>query len=58
MDDTDPRVRWRRLPERIQPEEMVADVDAGGYDSSVAADEDAAQQELRWLLERGGGLGG
>jgi hypothetical protein len=57
MNDADPRDKWRRLPERVQPQEMVADVDAGGPDSSVAADEDAAQRETRWLLERGGGFG-
>ncbi|HEY9417488.1 MAG TPA: hypothetical protein VIQ30_22245 [Pseudonocardia sp.] len=57
MNDVDPRLKWRQLPGRIQPEEMVLDVASSDYDSSVAADENAAQREARWLLERGGGLG-
>ena len=57
MDDADPRGRWRHLPRRIRPEEMVAEVDASPCDSSTAADENEQQREIRWLLERGGGLG-
>jgi hypothetical protein len=57
MDDTDPRLKWRHLPERVKPEELVAEVDPGHYDSTLAADSDAAQRQARWLLERGGGLG-
>lgn len=58
MDNTDPRTKWRHLPERTRPEEMVVDIDPGGDDSTSAADADAAQRETRWLLERGGGFGG
>jgi hypothetical protein len=53
-DAPDPRARWRTLPERVQPDEMLAEVDTGLTDSSTDADADAAQREARWLFERGG----
>jgi len=56
MADTDPRAKWRHLPEPVRPEDMVAEVDTTPHDSTTAADADAAQREMRWLLERGGGL--
>ena len=55
-DDDDPRARWRRLPERVGPEEWVEETDVCGPDSTRAADDDAARREVQWLLERGGGL--
>jgi hypothetical protein len=58
MDNADPRMKWRHLHGRIQPEEMVVENDPGGNDSTNAADADATQRETRWLLERGGGFGG
>lgn len=57
-EEEDPRAKWRYLPERVRPEELVEEVDAAGYDSSLAAAEAAEAREARWLLERGGGLGG
>lgn len=56
MADADPRAKWRQLPQPVRPEEMVADVDTTTHDSTTDADDDAAQRELRWLFERGGGF--
>lgn len=56
MADADPRAKWRQLPEPVRPEDMVTEVDTTTHDSTTDADDDAAQREARWLLERGGGF--
>ena len=57
-EEQDPRARWRELPERVRPEDYVEEADVPGHDSSLAADEQAEQREVTWLIERGGFLGG
>ncbi|MGI8814099.1 MAG: hypothetical protein ACR2G2_02065 [Pseudonocardia sp.] len=48
--EQDQRARWRSWPERIRPEDTVAETDSSQYDSTMSADEDAGQREA--LLER------
>lgn len=57
MTETDPRAKWRTLPERTHLEETTVELDAGGPDSTNNADDNLQPREAQWLLERGGGLG-
>jgi hypothetical protein len=56
MADDDPRAKWRQLPEPVRLEDTAAEKETTTHDSTTDADDDGAQRELRWLLERGGGM--
>lgn len=57
--DDDPRARWRTMPRPVMPDDWVGEHDNDPVPDSVRdAEAERESREARWLIERGGGLGG
>jgi hypothetical protein len=57
--DDDPRAKWRTMPRPVMPDEWVGEHDNDPVPDSVRdAEANRESREARWLIERGGGLGG
>lgn len=55
----DPRARWRTMPGPVMPDDWVGEHDNDPVPDSVRdAEAEQESREARWVIERGGGLGG